>query len=137
MKTLIGPVVELRAEDVMEREVLVVDAHRAVTEVLTAMQQHGREHAVVTLHGTCVGVVALSEMAVAWGLELAPVARRSVLPLVTPTPCVSADTGLSQLCRLLLRTRFGAVMVLDAAGRLEGLVTVADVLTRLAHDDED
>lgn len=125
----------LTAGDVMRREVLTVDAGTSVRDVWQAMQSCHVQHAVVLLQGTCVGVVALTEMWVAWSLELAPVANRSVLPLVTPTPCVAADTGLPQLCQVLLRSRYGAAMVLDEDGELLGLVTADDVLDHLAAED--
>ena len=128
------PVPDLTAADVMRREVLLVDATASVCEVWQAMTAAGVEHAVVLVDGACVGILGLSELWVAWSLELAPLAQRSVLPLVLPTPCVATDTQLPQLCQVLLRSRFGAAMVLDDDGELLGLVTSDDVLARLATD---
>ena len=125
---------DLTAEAFMRTEVLLVEATASVTEVWQAMEATGVEHAVVLVDGTCLGIVGLSELRVAWSLELAP-GRRTVLPLVVPTPCVAVDTGLPQLCQVLLRSRFGAVMVLDEKGDLQGLVTAQDVLQRLADDE--
>jgi predicted transcriptional regulator len=125
----------VRAESVMRREVLLVDARTSVAEVWEAMRTTGAEHAVVLERGISLGVVALPEMWVAWSLELAPVAPRSVLALVTPTPCVSGDTDIAELCRVLLRSRNGAAMVLDDRGDLIGLVTANDVLALLAQEE--
>ena len=127
-------VAALSAGEVMRRQVLTVDAGMSVRDVWEAMQAHHVEHAVVFVEGTCVGIVALTEMWVAWTFELAPVATRSVLPLVTPAPCVSVETELPQLCQILLRSRYGAVMVLDDDGELLGLVTADDVLDRMAAE---
>lgn len=124
-----------RTASVMRRDLLVVDARTPVTEVWEAMRTTGAEHAVVIEQGISLGIVALSQMVVAWGLELAPVAPRSVLALVTPTPCVSGDTGIAQLCNVLLRSRNGAAMVLDDRGDLIGLVTANDVLALLAKEE--
>jgi len=127
------PVEALTAQTLMHREVLVVDAATSVRDVWDAMRGHRVEHAVVVDRGLCLGIVALTEIWVAWSFELAPVASRTVLPLVTPAPSVSADTELPQLCKTLLRSRYGAAMVLDDDGGLQGLVTMDDVLDRLAH----
>jgi len=126
---------ELTASTVMQREVLLVEAAASVPEVWQAMHDAGVEYAVVLVDGTCIGIVGRAELLMAWSLELAPVAQRSVLPLVVPAPCVAPDTGLAQLCQVLVRSRFGAVMVLDDDGELLGLVTSQDVLARLADPD--
>lgn len=126
----------VKAETVMRRQVLTVDAQTSVADVWEAMRTAQVEHAVVREQGTCLGIVALSQMWVAWSLELGPVSARSVLPLVTPAPCVSGDTALPQLCQILLRSRFGAALVLDDDGGMLGLVTADDVLSGLAHLEE-
>lgn len=118
----------------MRDDVLVVDASASITDVWQAMQAAGLDHAVVHIGGTCAGIVELTEMWMAWSLELAPAARRSVLPLVVPSPCVAPDTGLAELCRVLLSSRFGAVLVLDDAGVMKGVVTTSDLLARLAEE---
>jgi CBS domain-containing protein len=130
------PVETLTAQSLMRREVLTVSATASVSEVWDLMRTRHVEHAVVVREGRCLGIVALTEMWVAWSFELAPVTARAVLPLVTPAPVVSADTGLPQLCQVLLRSRYGAAMVLDDDGGLQGLVTMDDVLDRLAATGE-
>lgn len=126
----------VRAEEVMRREVLTVDARTPVTDVWGVMRAHGAEHAVVLERGACLGVVALSQLWVAWSLELAPLAPRTVLALVTPTPCVTSDTELPELCRVLLESRNGAALVRDETGELLGLVTTGDILALLARAGE-
>jgi CBS-domain-containing membrane protein len=127
------PVEALTAESVMHREVLTVTAATSVGEVWDAMRTSHVEHAVVVDQGLCLGIVALSELWVAWTLELAPVRARPVRPLVTPAPAVARDTTLPRLCQVLLHSRYGAAMVLDDVGDLQGLVTMDDVLDRLAR----
>jgi predicted transcriptional regulator len=124
----------LCAHSVMRREVLTVDARTPVAEVWEAMRTNGVEHAVVFEQGMSLGVVALSDIWVAWSLGLSPVAPRSVVALVTPTPCVSGDTDISQLCHVLLQSRNGGVLVLDQRGDVVGLVTPRDVLSVLATE---
>lgn len=126
--------VDLTAAEVMRREVLLADSRTSVTEVVQAMREAGVQHAVVLLDGACVGVVEQDELWVAWSLEPGPGTRRSVLPLVVPAPSVSLDTAMPQLCQVLLSSRFGAVMVLDDDGSLQGLVTTEEVLRRLADE---
>lgn len=125
----------VRAESVMRREVLMVEACTPVSEVWQAMRAAGTEHAVVIEQGISLGVVALSQLVVAWSLELAPVPPRTVLALVFPTPCVTVDTDIALLCHVLLRSRTGAAMVLDERGDLLGLVTANDVLALLAQEE--
>lgn len=126
----------LSAHSVMRRQVLTVDARTPVGDVWEAMRTQGVEHAVVFEEGNSLGVVALSDIWVAWSLGLSPVAPRSVLALVTPSPCVSSDTGMAQLCHVLLQSRNGGVLVLDEHGDVIGLVTPQDVLTVLAQEEE-
>jgi predicted transcriptional regulator len=126
---------DLTAYDLMHRDVLVVDATTVVLDVWSAMLSRGVEHAVVAHDGSCLGVVAMRAMQVAWGLELSPVAARPVRPLVTATPAVGLEAGLPAVCRALLSAHDGAVMVLADDATLLGLVTVADVLGRLGRED--
>ena len=124
------------AASLVHRQVLTVDARASLDQVWAAMREAHVEHAVVLRDGSYVGVVGLSEIWVAWTLELAPVAARSVLALVTAAPWVPADTPLPQLCQVLLGSGKGAVIVLGDDGDLIGLVTANDVLATLAGEAE-
>lgn len=125
----------LLAASVMRRPVLTVDAKAPLEQVWEAMREAHVEHAVVLHDGRYVGIVGLSEIWVAWTLELAPVAARSVLALVTAAPWVPEDTPLPRLCQVLLGSGKGAVIVLGGDGDLIGLVTANDVLAALACED--
>ena len=124
------------AASMMRRQVLTVDAGAPLEQAWQAMREARVEHAVVLHHGSCIGVVGLPDIWVAWSLELAPVSSRSVLALVAAAPWVPEDTPLPQLCQVLLGSDKGAVMVLSTDGDLLGLVTANDVLAVLASEDQ-
>lgn len=130
--SLLDAIAPLTARDVMRRDVLLVEGGTSIADTWQAMHEAGVEHALVLVDGTFLGIIGLSELWVAWSLELVPAAQRSVLPLAVPGPSVATDTTLPQLCQVLLRSRFGAATVLDDDGQLQGLVTTRDLLDRLA-----
>ena len=123
----------LTASAVMTSPVLTVGAADLVTSVWNLMQRTHVGHVVVVAGDRCLGIVDVRDLWAAWAFDLERPARRSVVHLVTATPCVSCDTPLPLLCRALVGSRQGAVLVLDDAGELRGIVTSSDVVRALAR----
>jgi CBS domain-containing protein len=48
--------------------------------------------------------------------------------MTTPVTCVEADTTVEEAARLLLERRISAVPVVDASGRLQGIVSEGDLI---------
>lgn len=54
--------------------------------------------------------------------------------MVSPVPCVSADTDLRRLAYVLLDTGLQGLPVVDTDGRATGFVARSDILKALVHD---
>lgn len=121
------------ASEVMSLPVVTVRADDPVVEVWQLMQGAHLGHvAVVDDGGQCLGIVDVHDLWVSWAFDLEARPHRSVVHLVTATPCVSPDTPLPAVCTALLGSRCGAVLVINDDGGLRGIVTTTDVLRAVA-----
>lgn len=121
----------LTAGALMQTDPLVVDWSAEVLDVWRQMRHTGQRLAVVAAGGIGLGIIAETDLWLAWGMELAPPARRSVRSVVVPAPCVSSTTETPPLSRVLLASRYGAALVVDDDGRVLGLVTTEDLVEAL------
>ncbi|MGZ6825679.1 MAG: CBS domain-containing protein [Mycobacteriales bacterium] len=120
------------AGEVMRPPVLVVDGGEAALAVWTLMQHRGADLALITDNGRYVGLVDLHDLWVSWAFDLTG-SGSSVLRLVSLVPVVARRAPLDEVCRSLLASRHGAVLVVDDTGVVEGIVTSVDVVRLMAE----
>jgi CBS domain-containing protein len=75
-----------------------------------------------------LGIVDRRDIWATWASDLRAGAVGTARSVVSPTPCVSPETPLPQVCTALLSAHHECVMVLDEDGQLRGIVTAADAL---------
>ncbi|MCW2623183.1 MAG: hypothetical protein JWL64_2785 [Frankiales bacterium] len=126
----------LTAGDVMTRSFSTVEAGSSLLAAWRSMGQTHLRLLVVVEDHTCLGVVELHDLWVAWATALQPVREASLHRWVSPAPCVAADAQLAAVCKALTASRHEAVLVTGEHGDLIGLITAGDVLRRLADDPD-
>jgi CBS domain-containing protein len=115
------------AAAVMRPPALVVEASAPPLTVWTLLQRSHGDLAVVTDGGRYLGLVHVHDLWVSWACDLTG-SGTSLHRLVALTPAVDRRTPLDAVCRSLLASRHGAVLVVDERGALEGVITSADVV---------
>ena len=125
-----GPRADLSASDVVPGPPPTARPDEGVRTVWTRMRDQQLTVVAVVDQERCVGVLEVHVLWAAWALELA--ADRTVEALVSPTVCLRGDTTLPELCRAVSSSWHQAVLVVDDDGRLQGVVTAADVVGALA-----
>jgi CBS domain-containing membrane protein len=123
---------DLRARDVMTSDVVTLSPQATVEQALTLMRECRVRHLPVLLDGRFVGLVDDRLVALAHLADGAPV-NRAVEALMTHyVPEVSPDADLPRLARLVGDSGCDAVVVVDEAGELLGIVTATDLVGVLA-----
>ena len=124
LKALLRQRGELTAADIMSRDVITVPADATADTARALLLDHDiRTLPVTDAAGLLVGRVGLRELA-----AMAPNAQLPVSPAATARP---ADPAIGLLPRLTDGT-IHAVVVLDEAGRVVGIISQTDLLATLA-----
>jgi CBS domain-containing protein len=121
---------EIRAANVMTRDIATLGPAATVGEAVQMMRALGVHHLPVMSGGLCVGILdgALAAFGELEGTPLSFALDQPVAELLGPVPpAVGPSWALPQLVQLLERTGVSAVPVVDAAGHLLGIITSADV----------
>jgi acetoin utilization protein AcuB len=131
---------EVTAAEVMTSPVVTVPDSGTIWDAWSVMVNCRVRHAVVASHGHCIGVVDDRELVQAW--QQGPTALRSTpirQLLHARTSCVLPEAPLRQVAVLMNAERVDVVPVVDASGKLLGLITAGDVVhavARLGLQDE-
>ena len=123
--------------DAMTRHVITITMDGTLGEVQRVFEAAGFHHLVVTEHDKVVGVVSdrdllqnLSPFIGKLGEQTRDIARldRKVHQFMSRNlHTVSPDTPLAKAGEMMIRERIGCLPVLDAEGRVEGILTIRDV----------
>lgn len=123
----------LRAHDVMTPHVLALDPTATVEQALGLMRQHRVRHLPVLDGGRVVGLVDDRLVALGHLADEGPRSRPATDLMTHYVPQVAPDADLGRVARLVSDSGCDAVVVLDPAGRLLGLVTATDLVEALAR----
>jgi CBS domain-containing protein len=121
--------------DVMSTEVLTVAADETTLMAWELMRQGGYHHVpVVGSDGHCIGVLDAETMAAAWDGGGPDRMRMPVSTVVDrrPPPQVTESCSVAATARAMLAAQQDFVAVVDAEGRLVGLVTARDLVAAVA-----
>ena len=127
----------LLAADVMTAAVVSVDTAAALSDAIRLMRTHGVRHLPVLEDGRFIGLVddrlvahALLTSAGPGAPEDQPVSAATMhyVPQASPT------TPMPRVANLLRHSRTDAVVVVDDADRLLGIITTVDVVSAVAHE---
>jgi CBS domain-containing membrane protein len=125
---------ELRAEDVMSTILLTVGPDESVLMAYELMSRAGVHHVpVVTSSGRCLGLLDAPTLMQEWYPAPLSRQRRPVRALLrNRTPSVEPKDSLRFVAEQLDINEVDALPVVDAHGRLLGLVTSRDVVAAVA-----
>lgn len=118
--------------DPASRDVLVIAPDVAVRQGLDIMRRHGVSCLVVEEDSRPIGII--TERNVLWaaahlGPEFADRAVREFMS--SPVRTAEQGTHLAEICRILSRNRLRHLVLVDAAGRTQGVITQSDLVEQL------
>ena len=120
----------------MSRPVLTIDVSESIWDAWQLLSVSGLRHLVVVDDGHCLGVI--SDRMILTDLPVAEhrLRERWVGDLLSGAPVrsVREDDALAEVARTMSRHSTEAVPVLDAQGRLVGIVTGSDLVRWWADD---
>ena len=157
MLATISPITELRAEDLMSRDVICVPQKMSLRAAATMLNQaHISGAPIVDDHGRCIGVLSLRDL-VKWidqGEQAAtrqPKASACVCSdwqmvnvgnvptdevnryMTTDVVTASPETMIGELAQTMLDAQIHRLIITDYLGHVVGVVSSTDVLAALAR----
>lgn len=118
----------MTAGELMSAGLNTIDAGQPIRAAADRMRQEGLHRLIVTERGEPTGVISLSDF-VAHLAAQEPIERASVRDVMSYVMLVCREeTPALEVARGLTDSRFRSVVVVDAAGRLRGLISVWDFL---------
>jgi CBS domain-containing protein len=118
----------MTAGELMSAGLNAIDAGQPIRAAADRMQQEGLHRLIVTEQGAPVGVISLSDF-VAHLAAQEPIERATVHDVMSHVMLVCREeTPALEVARGLTDSRFRSVVVVDAAGRLRGVISVWDFL---------
>ncbi len=117
------------AGDIMRRDVVTLERGESIDQLDASMRALGYHHLPVVDEGRVVGIVSERDL-----LRATP-AGPTIASAVMSRPVCTVDvaTPLSEAARMLLDRRIGCLPVVDADGRLVGIVTTSDFVALSAR----
>jgi CBS domain-containing protein len=122
----------MKVSELMTRDPVVVAPELPLAEAIGLMAERALRHLPVVERHRLVGVVSERDLLEATGwkpdryADPAPKVVRDFMAVAVET--VSRDDELDTAVNLFLDRRLGCLPVVDSAGRLEGILTVSDLL---------
>lgn len=117
----------MRVKDFMSRDVMTVGLNTDATAAWNRMKAKSIHHLVVTEGGVVRGVVSHRDLGGSRGRSVR--AGRKVADVMTPNPIQARpDATIRQAANLLRGRSIGCLPVISTGGRLQGIVTISDLL---------
>lgn len=117
----------MKLKDFMSRGVLTVSPRTDATVAWNRMREKGIHHLVVTSGGRVRGIVSDRDLGGPRGRSVR--AGRRVEDVMTVNPVQARpDATVRQAANLLRGRSIGCLPVVSASGRLQGIVTISDLL---------
>ncbi|MGP1383872.1 MAG: PAS domain S-box protein [Thainema sp.] len=110
---------------------LQFEPDQPITDIVAAMTEQAASLAVVLDQQALVGIVTPSNVlqAIAQGSAIAPITVAEIM--TAPVPTITLQTSLLEADQVLRQHQLHHLVVTDAAGRVVGMVTEADILRTL------
>lgn len=127
---------ELVAADVMTGPVVSVDTSARVSDAIRLMRTHGVRHLPVVEEGRFLGLVddrLVAHALLTWSGPGAAEDQPVSAATMHYVPQAAPRTPMPRVANLLRHSRTDAVVVVDPADRLLGIITTVDVVTAVAH----
>jgi len=124
----------MKVRELMDRSAVSCCLGTTLETAMLTMRRHECDALPVTGHdgGVTLGVVSDRDIAMALALNPRPAHELTVGEVLRPRFVVVApDDGIAELLRTMAHHRAGRVAVVDANGRLEGMVGIAELLRRV------
>lgn len=147
--TGIHDLLNLPASDVMGKDVVWCDPDDAVQDVLAAMQQHNTGYVLVGRNEVIEGLVSNSNITAAISPYLRPTFAKWRRPeddatlgikikwmMTRPVRTVKPSTSLATMIESMRRYGGRCLPVVDDGGKVQGIVTVFDILLRVLEGDK-
>ena len=126
--------------DLMTSEVEVLDESTTLQDAVRTMVSKAIRHLPVVRDGKPIAVVSDRDIRLKVSDLVDPEMRRSYMETTSvmahaskPVTTASADMPVRDAAQIFVESRIGCLPVVDAAGRLIGIVTQTDLLKWLAH----
>jgi len=117
----------MRLRDIMSENVEIIGADAIVDQAKELLHRHDIRHLIVFEGSAMVGVLSEHDVRRAEGTSFVRAAMSA--PVVSATEA----TTLRQAANLMRGNHVSCLPVLDASGRLTGIVTVADMLDLIGN----
>ncbi|MFQ6135859.1 MAG: CBS domain-containing protein [Candidatus Hydrothermarchaeales archaeon] len=120
---------DLKAEDIMIRNIMTADSEEIVASAKLRMVRHGIGGLPVTQNGTLVGIITHRDIILAGdevvGLKVKDIMSKDVIS-------VSKDTSLKEITKLMRKTGYQRIPVVDG-GKILGIITQSSVINSIAE----
>ena len=113
---------ELKAKDIMNKKLISISPDTKIKDVIKEMRRHGISQMPVIKDNNCVGLVSDSILLDAFSRK--GVEKVSDIMADSP-PIIAKDTSIDIISNLL---KFYPIVMVSEKGRLEGVITKADIL---------
>jgi acetoin utilization protein AcuB len=136
----VDPLATLIVRDLMTTEVIAVAPTTTLHEAIGIMVRRSVRHLPVVENGEVVGVLSDRNIRVVLTEDEDFVRRREYLATTTaadrashPVTTVNPDAPVQQAARIFVESRIGCLPVVDAEGRIQGILTQTDLLKWFAR----
>ncbi len=133
----------VRVRDIMSSPAIIVDSHSSLPAAHLLMKEHGLRRLPVVDDGVLVGIITLGDVRgaspseattlnlfeLSYLMDQLKVERVMTPDVITVTP----DTSLAETARLMLEHKISGLPVVDAKGRVVGVVTESDIFRVLVE----
>lgn len=124
-----------RLAEIVTPEVVTISPKAPVRQGLAVMRDRGISCLVVTSDGLPVGIVTERDILWAAAHRGEDFAERCIADLMTaPVITVAEDTMVVEAYNLLAKKRLRHLVMVDAGGRVRGVLTQSDLIERLGYD---
>lgn len=120
--------------DMMSKAVMAVELNTNAKDCAKAMAKRGVSCAVITQGGSAIGIVTerdLVSKVLAESIDPKNVLVRDIMS--TPLITIGPDATLTNAAELMAQYRVRRLVVVDASGNLQGIVTTGDIARSLAE----
>ncbi|MBN1362379.1 MAG: CBS domain-containing protein [Sedimentisphaerales bacterium] len=144
----IRDLLDVAARDIMTKDVVWCDPDDAVRDVITAMQQHNTGYVLVGRDEVLEGLVSNSNILGALSPYLRPTFAKWRRPeddatlgikikwiMTRPVRTIKPDVSLASAIENMRRYGGRCLPVMDKQGKIQGLITVFDILLRVLEAD--
>ncbi len=135
---------ELRVKNYMTRNPVTISPDTTLPEANRIMKEKGIRRLPVVKDGKMLGIVSLSDVQEAgpsdatslsiWEMNYL-LAKLEIASIMTKDPVtVTEETAMGEVARLMLENKIGGIPVVDAQGKLVGIITESDIFREIVAE---